>query len=218
MALLTALDILNAACARIGVEPLQSLDDEITSGQSASLLYEDTVDFNLSLNPFSFAQEMRQLSRISNFTPLTGYDYAFDIPGERIGPPIWLTDDATDPDRRFTAFVLTGGRVHSSADPLYAMVKFRPDPHHWFPAFKSCTITATAAKLALSLASDRALYSTLQDEAYGTTSENFRGGQMRVAIAADSFATPPRKPNFYNNPLERARYSGSFTSDPQWRV
>lgn len=215
MALTTALDIVNAACARIGIEPLQSLADEIVAGQSASLMYEDTVDFNLALNPFSFAQEMRQLSRLSGFTPLTGYTYGFDIPGERLGPPIWLTDDPTDPDRRFAAFVLTGGRVHASVDPLYAMVKFRPDPHLWLPAFKSCAITALAAKFALSQASDRALYNELQTEAYGTPSENFRGGQMRVAIFSDSYATPPRKPNFFNNPLERARYSGSFTTDPR---
>jgi hypothetical protein len=209
MALNTALDIVNAACARIGADPLQDLDEETAGGQAASLLYEEIVDFNLSLNPFSFGREMRQLSKLSSASPLTGWAYVFDIPGQHFGPPLYLTDDLTDPDRRFWRYTLSGGQVHSDTEPLYASVQFRPDPMRWSSAFRSATITALAAQFALSMASDRALYGELQTEAYGTPTENNRGGKMRAAISADSMAQPPRRTDWANNPFERARRGGS---------
>ena len=209
MALLTNLDIVNAACARIGADPLQDIDEETFGGQAASLVYEQLVDFNLGINPaFSFAREMRQLSRLSSATPMTGRLYVFDIPGQHFGPPLWLTDDITNPDRRYTAFNLVAGKVHADADPLYASVRFRPDPPAWPATFKAATITALASQLAMALASDRNLAADLRTEAYGTPQENFRGGQMRAAIFEDSMATPPRKANWFNNPLERAWRGG----------
>ena len=216
MALLTALDIVNAACARIGVEPLQSLGEEVTAGQAASFIYEETVDFNLSLEPFSWAHEIRPLSRLAStldangqVVPQTsGWLYAFDIPGSTLGPPVWLTDDPTDPDRRFTAYKLVSGRVHADAEALWAHVKFRPDPHRWPAAFRSATIAALGASLALSIASDRNSYDRLYGEAYGTPSENNRGGKMRNAIFEDAYATPARRINWRGNPLERAWRGG----------
>lgn len=217
MALTTALDIVNAACMRIGAEPLQDINEETQGGMAASLLYEEIVDFNLGLNPFSFAREMRQLSRLSSATPLTGWLYVFDIPGQHFGPPLWLTDDVANPDRRFTRYTLSAGRVHSDADPLYASIRFRPDPQRWSSTFRSATIAAMAAQFALAFASDRNLYNDLQAEAYGTNSENHRGGKMRAAITEDSLATPPRKADWDNNPFARARRSGSFSSgEREW--
>lgn len=216
MALLTAVDIVNAACARIGAEPIQSFDDETDIAQAALLQYEETVDFNLSLSTFSsWAMEVRPLSRNSGATPLSGWTYVYDIPGPRLGPPVWLSDDITDPDRRTVRFTLVGNQVHADDETLHAFVKFRPDPERWPPAFRAATIAALAARFAISFASDRALAQQLQEEAYGTPSENHRGGKMRAAISEDSFATPPRKANWNNNPLERAWRGGSYSSN--WR-
>ncbi|MEY9718790.1 hypothetical protein [Sinorhizobium fredii] len=206
MALLTAIDIVNAAFNRIGETPIESFDDDGESEQDASLIYEEVVGFNLGLQPsgFTFAREVRQLSKLSGATPLTGYTNVFDIPGPYSGLPIFLSDDVTDPDRRFTAFILTAGQVHSDADPLFAMVKFRPDPHRWTDTFRAATIAAIASRLAMSVASDRTTAEALRAEAYGTPSENFRGGMMRAALAEDGFANPPRRADVDNNPLTRA--------------
>src|SRR3954469_7973882 len=111
MSLLTGLDIVNAACAQIGEEPLQSLDDETDAGQSASLLYEDTVDFNLGIYVFSFSKQIRQFSRNDAGQPLGGFLYIFDMPPERIGDPIYMTDDPTDPDRRFSRYAIVNTQI-----------------------------------------------------------------------------------------------------------
>jgi hypothetical protein len=206
MVLLTALDVINAACARIGEEPVESLEEDLGGGQSASLIYEDIVDFNLGLQPsgFAFAREMRQLSKLDGATPLTGYKFVFDIPGPYTGLPVFLADDIRCPDQPFTDFILTNGQVHSDADPLFAMVKFRPDPHRWTATFRMATITALGGHLVYAIASDRNTKADFLQEAYGVPSDNFRGGQMRAALFEDAFANPPRRMAVYHNPLEQA--------------
>lgn len=206
MALTTFADIINAACARIGEEPVQDFDDDLGGGQSALLIYEETVDFNLGLQPsgFYFAREVRQLSKVATATPFTGFEHVFDVPQPSIGPPVYLTDDPSEPKRRYVDFVLTNNQVHAADNPLYAMIKFRPDPHRWSPVFRSATITAIAGHLAFAIASDRNQRAELLQLAYGTSSENFRGGMMRVALSEDGFANPAREIQVSANPLENA--------------
>lgn len=202
MALLTALDIINAACARIGEDPLEDTDGE--DGTAAHLLYEDVIGFNFGIYPFSFARSIRQLSRVTDAAPLSGWQFVFDLPPDRAGPPVYVTDDVTDPDHRYNRYSLVDATVHSDRDPLFAMIKIMPAPHLWSATFRTCTITALAGRLAFSLASDRATMEMLNAEAYGTPQENYRGGQMRASINEDALATPPRKPDWSSNPFERA--------------
>uniref|UniRef100_UPI003BA8DCF7 hypothetical protein n=1 Tax=Stappia sp. TaxID=1870903 RepID=UPI003BA8DCF7 len=204
MSLDQPLDIVNAACSLIGHEPLQDLAEETLGGQSAALLYDKVVDFNLALEPFDFAHDLRQLSAVAGPAPASGYATVWDIPGARLGPPRWFTDDPSDPDRRFSRFVMMRGQVHATADVLWAYVPFRPEPWEWSALFRAATVTALAGDLALAIASDTNLSNRLKTDAYGVPSENYRGGQMRAAITANSQAAPPRKADWRNNPFERA--------------
>lgn len=209
MGILTDIDVANAALAAIGEDPVQDLDDDTFGAAQVGLAYQETVEFNLGLEPFSFGREIRQLSQVTGATPSSGYLYIYDLPSDRIGPPVYVTDDVTDPDRRFNRYALISGQVHADPTALFAMIKFRPGPERWSATFKSATITALASKFALSFASDKETSDILHRRAYGSPQENFRGGQMRAAISEDALATPPRKPDWNNNPLERAWRSGS---------
>lgn len=205
-ALLTDLDIVNAACAVYGDDPLQSLGEETPGGRAVQLLYEDVISFNLGIYLFSFAKQIRQLSLVDDANPLSGFANVFDLPAERLGQPIYVTDDVTDPDRRFSRYVLIGSTVHANANPLFAQIRFRPHVRDWSPTFKSATITALASKLARSRADATTEADKLHVAAYGNPSDQFMGGMMGAAIKADSFSTPPRRTAWGDNPLERARY------------
>jgi hypothetical protein len=199
--LLTDLDIVNAACAAIGEAPLQSLDEEIDAGQSAALLYNAVLEFNLDIYKFSFAKQIRQLSKNALGQALAGYTTVFDMPAERIGNPLYVTDDPTDNARRFSEYAIVGAQIHASVSPLYAMILFRAPVYNWSGAFKMMTITALAANFAIPMCHDRALAEEKKQAAYGTPSDDFRGGMMRAAINADSFTNPGRTQDRDNNPL-----------------
>lgn len=202
--LLSPLDIVNAACAEIGADPLQDLDEDTLGGQAASLVYQNIVDFNLAIEPFEFKFEIRQLTNVADATPLSGYTYLLNVPGSRTGPPRWLSDDLTVPDRSYTQFRLIKGQVHAMHNPLYASVPFRPDPKDWEVAFRTATITAIASRLAIALASDLKTHNELKMRAYGTPQEQNRGGEMRNAINNNAQATPPRAIPVDDNPLTSA--------------
>lgn len=201
---LDALDIVNSACAEIGADPLQDLEEETIGGEAAALVYASVVDFNLSIEPFEFKFEIRELSQVADATPLSGYTYLFDIPGPRLGPPRWLSNDLTDPDCNYTQYRLIKGQVHAMDEQLFASVPFRPDPINWEPAFRKATITALAAHLATALASDIKTRDRLLLQAYGTPQEQNRGGEMRNAIQNNAQATPPVSAGWDNNPLVNA--------------
>lgn len=192
MAVLAALDIVNRATARIGCDPLQSLDDETIGGRSAELVYSSVIEFLLGVYPFSFAREFRALSRIDGAGPIGAYDYAYLMPPERLGPPLRVLDDPSCPDRGFSSYLLSGDQVLSNVTPLYAEILVLPDPPRWSTPFREAAVLLLAAELALALAHDKSLRDSLRQDAIGTPSVQPRGGAMASAMAADSRATPPR--------------------------
>jgi hypothetical protein len=204
MSLLTDLDIVNAACAMVGEAPLQDLDEEIDAGQSAQLLYDTVLEFNIDIGKFSFAKQIRQLSKNAMGQPFAGFTLVYDLPAERIGNPLYVTDAPTDPDRRFSRYAIVGPQIHADEDPLYAMILFRAAPYQWSGSFKNLMITSLAAQFAISLCHDRALSEDKRGQAYGTPSDNSRGGLMRAALSAEGFTTPPRPQARDDNPLTNA--------------
>lgn len=206
MPLLTDLDVANAACLRIGVGALgeEGLEADDDRSRAIASAYDDTVLFNLGVYLFSWSKTIVQLSLDDLATPLSGYTKAFDLPPQRIGEPIYITDDVTDPKRRFSAFAPIGEKIESDATALWAQIRYRPAPNRWNPMFRSATITAVAAKLALTVREDKQLAKDLERLAYGAPEDLYRGGQFGAAIRADAFSTPPRKPNWADNPFERA--------------
>ena len=68
----------------------------------------------------------------------------------------------------------------------------------------AAAITAVAAELCVPLTHDRALADAKKVDAYGTPSDNFRGGKLGAAIRADAYSAPPRAQDRDNNPLTTA--------------
>ncbi|MEW6256832.1 MAG: hypothetical protein AB1592_12830 [Pseudomonadota bacterium] len=207
--MLEPVTLANEACAMAGANPVQNLDAETSTAASVKLAYDRTQGFMLGVHPFTWAKSTRQLSRRAGAQPFTGFLYVFDLPADRIGPPIRVTDDASDPLRSFTSYLLETDTVHASAEPLYAQILYLPPPRLWSAPFRQCFVTALAASLALSLKRNRTLAQDLTIQAFGTPQERNRGGQMAVAIAADSYATPALdNPAVTHDPLTSAWRGG----------
>lgn len=188
--MLLAVTVANEACAMVGANPVQSLDVETPTNAAVKAAYGRVLGALLGIHPFSFATSTRQLAQRAGATPLTGYDHVYDLPADRLGPPLRISDTAADPRAFFTAYLLEGDTVHASASPLFARILVAPAPHLWSPLFRAAMTTALAADLALSVKRAKDLHQILFAEAFGSPIQNYRGGQLGAAIAADSFATP----------------------------
>lgn len=203
MSALTPLVMVNRAFARLNIDPLEGLDDSF-GASSAALTYDSIVEFCLGIYPFSWGKEMRVLSPLDPATSLFGYAHVFDVPGDSLGPPVRITDDARDPDRIFNRYTLSGNQVHADPATLFAEVKFKPPVMRWPATFREAVILGLAAEFALGQVDDANLRERLRADAFGSPSAFPRGGVMGTAIAEDARATPPRRAPLGNNPLTNA--------------
>jgi hypothetical protein len=205
MGILDPITVVNRALALVGIEPIQSFADEF-AGSSAGDIYQSVIGFNVGLYPWSFATEMRALGQKTG-TSGFGYSYMHELPADRLGPPLRLSDIATDPTRQFTAYLLSANLVHSNSATIYALTKFMPDPDRWSATFAHASVLSLAAEFAETLGEDAKARAEYREDAYGTPLMAFRGGAMGAAIQEDARATPPRKLPFGSNPLLQAHNS-----------
>lgn len=192
-------DVANDAFALIGDEGVGSFTDD-ARGFDAGRIYANEVGFALGVHPFSWCRRMVLLTRSSEI-PATGHAHLFALPPERLGPPLRVTDDATDPDRIFNAFELIDDGIASDAEVLWAQCKILVHPSSWSATFRQTVIVALAGRFAYARSADKDMQDRLLRQAYGTPEEAFRGGLMRAAINEDGRATPPRRIPMGESPL-----------------
>jgi len=205
MAEITLLSIANRACAMIGVNPLQSLDDETPGGQSAALIIDSLLDFCLALHPWTFTRQTVELNRVTDAAPKNGFAYEYVIPkGFRIKPNRMLR--SKDNEDVLTRFEFEGDRLHCDEQQVFAQLLIEQHPERWAGDFRHAFTVALAGEFAMSMADDKAVEASKKSEALGPPSAYGRGGLMGVAIQNDARNAPTRKlPQ--NNPLIDAWHS-----------
>ncbi len=196
------IDIVNQAMARLGAEPLQTLEDVVPGAQAASLIYDQVVSVLIGCYPWPFASQMFSLP-ITPTTPLDGFARAFALPAERLGDPIGLHADPKEPGRQETRYRLIGEEVWSDQAALWATCLVLSPPYRWTPGFAEAVILSLAGELALPITGDEGKREMFLRAAYGTPSEGHRGGAlgraMQMAGRAQSAARVPLSDNQMTN-------------------
>jgi hypothetical protein len=127
------------------------MDEDSDVGQKVQFAYDTVLGFQPRPVSVLLRRTIVQLSDGRWRHPLSGYLYVFDVPAEAIGEPLYVTDDVTDPKRRFDR--LCAARPDDRGEQKSAL---RADP---LPARSSAlepelsrkaTVTALQASLALS--------------------------------------------------------------------
>ncbi|WP_371347025.1 hypothetical protein [Ancylobacter sp. IITR112] len=191
--MLEPIDIVNEAAFMVGATPLASLDANTQTAAGARLAYDRVLGHMLGLHWFSWSLSTRQLSRLADAVPLTGYKYVFALPPDREGNPRAIIADIKRPDALYSAFLLEGDTVHADADPLFARIRIKAPPRLWSGPFREAFTTALAANFAYSLKRNRQLAAELKLDAFGPSSMSDRGGKMLAAILDDAQSTPSLK-------------------------
>ncbi len=202
MAEITLLSIANRACAMIGIEPLQSLDDDTPGGQKAALIIDSLLDFCFALHTWTFTRQTVELNRVTTATPKNGFVYEFVIPkGFKIKPNRMLRSKMNDDV--LTAFEFEGDRLHCDEQQVYAQLLIEQHPERWAGDFRHAFTVALSGEFAMAMADDKGVEAAKKSEAFGPSSMNFRGGLMGAAIQNDARNAPVRKlPQ--NDPLTAA--------------
>ena len=145
---ISALNIVNAALANIGVSPVASFADGTTQAQAADRLFDMTRDEVLSARPWSFAIKRQNLAAANNLS-LTEWSYAFALPSDFIRI-VQLNQDEADVIQH--RFAIEGRTLyHDKASVALSYVARITDASIYSPAFVEALTLKLAIKFAGSL-------------------------------------------------------------------
>ena len=199
-----AIGVINEALTEIGAQPLQA--DEATPSNPRVIEYDGMLRDIISRREWSFAATtVRPLARDTS-VDATPWKYAYQLPAERIGPPLLLYDSLPDGVLRAFAYTQDGQKVLADAEAVWARIWTLPPVSAWPGHFRRLVVLALASRYALSVRDDRTLREQLRQEAFGTPGLEGAGGQWAISAGLDSQAQAPRRRDLPHNFLSGARW------------
>lgn len=202
-AALTRAMIVNWALAELGIAPKFTDADSSTLGQQVTIFWQRCEAHCFGLHDWTFARATRKLTRRDE-TPNNGWAYAYDMPGDRIGPPLKVT---TDPECRLPlrAYDIEGAVLYAAEPTAYARIRVAVDLAAWPPQFASAFGTALAHYLAVPLTQDLDMAASKKVEAFGRDHEGGAGGLFGRLIAQDRAGQPLGSPQLADDPFTAGR-------------
>lgn len=203
--------IVNWALIDLGQPASFSIDEESELGGIVDNVWQRLVDHTFGLADWTFCRRTAKLNR-REATPVTGYAFAFDLPGDKVGDPLKLSSDPKfrQPVREF---YLEGLQVHSDEAQIYARCRVLVDPVAWDPAFRAAFVTALAGYLAIPVLQDSDMAEDKKKAAFGTPSQGGAGGEFGRLIAQNRASSPIGSPFGGNDVLVDVRQSGGRLTD-----
>lgn len=182
----TAISICAAALGLIGVEPISSFDEGTPAAAACSRLYPGLRDNLLTVHTWNFTMAVVQLARRAD-API-GYRAAYTMPPDLLTPLGFYGD--TSLRQPITRFSWQDEAVVMDELTVWCVYQRSIDEGAWRPPFALLMRYALAAELAMPLTEKPSTAEFWTTKAYGSPSENQRGGQFRAAASADARESP----------------------------
>lgn len=205
---LSDIDICSNALVRLGDVSINSFTTS-DAARACGAIYPFVKLTVLTAYPWWITMKKSPLLGRSATGPETEYKFAYQMPTDRIGAPRKVFNSQTVPagnQPTFTRFEIYGDKILSSSEQILVDYQVEVE-ENIMPFYLVELLTlATAAEVALPDTDKLTLAEFFTIKAWGTPSENRRGGQFKVAARLDSQSQrPPRTQNF---PLTAVRQGG----------
>lgn len=195
--------LVNWALTEIGLPASYSTDGETSFGGQVDRVWQRVLDRCFGLHDWSFCRRTLKLVRHAA-KPANGWPYGFDLPGDRIGPPLKVLCSADERDV-LRHYDIEGDAVFARQKDVWARCKVALAPDAWDGGFRDAFVTALAAELAVPTMQDIELRNELRRDAFGTASEGMTGGKFGRLIAQDRAGAGVGSPLLRDDPLTAAR-------------
>lgn len=205
---LTRAMIVNWSLAELGLAANFSIDEQTPRGADVGIFWPRAIAHAFSLTDWTDFRRTSQLTRQSA-APDTGYTYGYDLPGDRLGPPMKLLSDP----RRETPlrdFRIEGDTMSCDEPVAWAVCKVERDPAYWDPQFANAFAVLLASYLAVPQLQDVDMAAEKMAQAIGTRGEGGTGGMFGRLIAQNKAAHPMASPLYRNDPLTAGRGGGDW--------
>jgi len=207
------LAIVNQALVAIGAGVVFSIDDDSDLSAQIHAVWDHLIDFTFGMHDWTFCRKTFKLNRHAD-APESGWRYAFDLPGNKIGDPLKIMSRAGQSPEPLRNYDLEGQEVHCEEEDVWARCRVLVDPDVWDPAFRAAFVRALEGDLCIPVFQDGAMRDSKLVEAFGTPSKEMTGGMFGRLIAQNRAAAPVGAPLLNADPLTNARTIGG--GDYSW--
>ena len=198
----TNLSICSDARIMLGAAPLSSFSDGTDEAQIADRLYEDIVNTILMQYPYSWSIKKVALARLAD-TPINEWKYKYALPGDILGNPKALFTTSAVGGVPMRDFEIYNGGLYTNYESVWIDYQFSPEPSTFPPYFVNLIKHALAAAFAEPITDQITKADYYHGLAFGSPSENMRGGLMSVAMNIDGADRPTQ--NIMEFPLTDVR-------------
>lgn len=199
--------IINWALTDIGAGPMFSIDDDSDLAEQIEHCWQPAVDRIFGMHGWSFARKTYANVRLAE-TPENGWRFGFELPGNRIGNPLKILDQAGNSPRPLKRFSIEEGKLFCNASETWSLCKVEVDPDYWPPEWRSAFVVALGGYLAVPVWQDQDMRDARLVEAFGTPSREGTGGLFGRLMAQDRASEPIDEMGEQENPLLNSRISG----------
>jgi len=199
----TKLSICSDALIMLGAAPLSSFATGTDEAQVADRLYDDVRDTLLMQYPYSWTLKKEKLAQLAD-APINEWQYKYQIPGDVLGNPKAVFNSGGINAPTVRDYELYAGGLYTNLPDVWIDYQYRPEPALFPPYFVRLLKTALAAEFAEPVTDQITKSDYYHNKAYGSPSENMRGGLVRVAINIDGSDKPSQ--NIQEFPISDIRY------------
>lgn len=206
-AAVTKATIVNWALTEIGSFATFSIEDDSDLAGQIDNTWQRCVDHCFSMHDWTFCRRTSRLTRHAT-APENGWQFGFDLPGDKIGDPLKLLARAGQSPEPLRNFDLEGNAVYTNVATCWARCRVAVDPQYWDPGFRSAFTVALAGFLAIPVSHDKDERDSQFTRAFGTPSKEGTGGMFGRLMAQNKAAAPIGQPLLNQDPLTAAHDTG----------
>ena len=134
--------ICNLALTMLRADRITALTDNTENARRLTAIYDSCLEDVLRAHPWNFAIKRSQLARLAS-TPIFGYEYEFQLPGDCLRPL-----EINDGTALITDYKIEGRKVLCSYDTAYMKyITNVTDPNQYTSQFRFVLSTRLAAEL-----------------------------------------------------------------------
>jgi hypothetical protein len=185
----TSIKICSAALQLLGAKPISSFSEGTDAANISDSLYQDVKKQTLLIYPWSFVYKKIALAQLLT-APTTEYRYAYQLPGDRIGPPRMVMTSATPGSGTIRNYRIFGDQLLTDETTIYIDYPYDVQEYEMPVYFIQLMKYMMAWHLALPITDQTEKAQYWQGVAVGSAAENGRGGYTRVATTMDGQGQP----------------------------
>ena len=188
----TDLSICSDALILLGAAPISSFTDGTDIAQACKSLYPDLRNSLIARYPWSWSYKKAQINRLAT-APTNEWLYAYQLPGDILSGvrALFSSSGSNEQPLRY-GWEIYGDQVYTNLETVYidyqTAVLEEKMPHYFVHLLR----TALSAELAMIVTDQVSKTDYFRSVAFGSTSEQGRGGLFREAMNIDSRGNPPQ--------------------------